>query len=522
MSLVTASALDSGKSKGRLSSFLPDKRTLTEALIKDQGVTLGRCREADRNTPWCARSANAYASAVVGYGIRPSAPQVARKRQREKIMEAWAEFAEEADADGRTDIYGLQALAARELFVAGEIFFRRRWRRPEDGLTVPFQLQALRSEMLPIWLSGDAGDVGDTRGAVRGNTVYAGVEFDRLGRRVAYHFLRQDPGEAAYKLLLRYQITDPGQFVRVPAEDVVHIFKGVEPGQVRGLSPMAAGLVRVWETDRYMDAQLARQHAAALIALIVKPGFDGQTPFSRAAADGETADPEAALDAPGRQIEDLGLEPGTMMTLRPGEEASTLELPDIGGEFDNFIFRAACDVAVAFGIPYSLMTGDLRRTSFANERSAVQAFKRDVQQIQFATMVFQGCRPIWRWFMDAATDFGALNIAGYRANPKPYLRNEWIPAEWEWVDPLKDMQAKLLAVESKIIPRSYVQSSMGYDPEETDAEILRSDARRQEMVDFMPSAGNGSPAQPAEDKPDPDEEDAADGDQGDDGTEGEG
>ncbi|HSA23972.1 MAG TPA: glutaredoxin domain-containing protein, partial [Myxococcota bacterium] len=60
------------------------------------------------------------------------------------------------------------------------------------------------------------------------------------------------------------------------------------------------------------------------------------------------------------------------------------------------------------------------------------------------------------------------------------------------------MQAKLLAVEAKIIPRSYVQSSMGYDPEETDAEILRADARRQEMTDFTPSAGNGSPAQPAE------------------------
>ena len=44
----------------------------------------------------------------------------------------------------------LQRRAAREVFIAGEVFFRFRPRWPQDGLTVPLQLQMLPSEMLPL------------------------------------------------------------------------------------------------------------------------------------------------------------------------------------------------------------------------------------------------------------------------------------------------------------------------------------------------------------------------------------
>jgi hypothetical protein len=73
-----------------------------------------------------------------------------------------ARLADEADADGLTDFYGLQAMAARAMFEAGECFIRFRSRRPEDGLqearrgaspdrepmSVPLQLQMLSSEHL--------------------------------------------------------------------------------------------------------------------------------------------------------------------------------------------------------------------------------------------------------------------------------------------------------------------------------------------------------------------------------------
>lgn len=83
-----------------------------------------------------------------------------------------------------TDFYGLQALACRAMFDGGECLIRLRPRRPEDGLTVPLQLQLLEPEHLPITLN---------RNLSSGNQVHAGIEFDALGRRMAYHPYRSHP-----------------------------------------------------------------------------------------------------------------------------------------------------------------------------------------------------------------------------------------------------------------------------------------------------------------------------------------
>ena len=75
---------------------------------------------------------------------------------KEELQRLWLAWTDEADAEGLTDFYGLQRRAAREVFLAGEVFVRIRPRRVEDGLTVPLQLQMLPSEMLPLHETGVA------------------------------------------------------------------------------------------------------------------------------------------------------------------------------------------------------------------------------------------------------------------------------------------------------------------------------------------------------------------------------
>ena len=143
--------------------------------------------------------------------------------------------------------------AAREVFMTGEVFLRFRPRRVEDGLAVPLQLQMLPSEMLP--LSHNAVDA-------NGNVIRQGIEFDRVGRRVAYHFLRRHPGDS----------TDPGfsgETVRVPATDVLHVIDPVEAGQLRGVSRFAPAIVKLFLLDQYDDAELDRKKVAAMYAMFV-------------------------------------------------------------------------------------------------------------------------------------------------------------------------------------------------------------------------------------------------------------
>jgi hypothetical protein len=54
---------------------------------------------------------------------------------------------------------------------------------------------------------------------------------------------------------------------------------------------------------------------------------------------------------------------------------------------------------------------------------------------------------------------------------------QWIPPRWDWVDPLKDIQAQVLAMEAGITSRRKVVEATGYDIEEVDRENAADAAR---------------------------------------------
>ena len=149
------------------------------ALVASGGPRLlARSRELVVTNGYAANSCEAFAANLVGDGIKPSS----RLQMLTCVTgsSSLAGLTDEADADGLTDFYGLQAMVAREMFVAGECFVRLRPRRAEDGLLVPLQL--LQSEMLPFEKTEAAGN---------GNRIRCRIEFDAIGRRVAYHFRRR-------------------------------------------------------------------------------------------------------------------------------------------------------------------------------------------------------------------------------------------------------------------------------------------------------------------------------------------
>jgi capsid protein len=104
----------------------------------------------------------------------------------------------------------------------------------------------------------------------------------------------------------------------------------------------------------------------------------------------------------------------------------------------------------------------------------------------------QLCRPIWARWMETAVLAGALDLPGYAAAPGAYRAVQWIPPRWDWVDPLKDIQAQVLAMEAGITSRRKVVEATGYDVEEVD---------RENATDAARAAGSGPalPHQPRRD-----------------------
>lgn len=105
----------------RLIAWKATQQNLNSLLSIGGDVLRARAREIVRNNPYASNAANSFVANAVGAGIKPSS-LVADTQLKDQIQQTWLRWTDDADADGLTDFYGLQALATRAMFEAGECF----------------------------------------------------------------------------------------------------------------------------------------------------------------------------------------------------------------------------------------------------------------------------------------------------------------------------------------------------------------------------------------------------------------
>jgi lambda family phage portal protein len=464
--------IEAGRYSRRLSGWLPT-RAHVNTLISASGKTvLARARYLVRNNGYAAGAVECFANNLVGDGIVPSWTLPKDQRETKKqIQEAWKRWTDEADADGVTDLYGIQRRVARELFIAGECFVRFRPRFARDGLSVPLQLQVIPSEQLPTEYTLDLDN---------GNRVRQGIEFDPIGRRVAYWFWRQNPGDSTERPASVNELT------RVPASAVLHVYDPVEAGQVRGLPRLTPAIVALWVLDGYDDAELERKKTAALFSIFITrpPSGDGKNIL---ASIEDTQKAELA----GKVVDGaVNLQPASVHELLQGEDVKIAAPADVGPNYEAFQYRTLTKFCASVGLPYAGVTGDMVRANYGNQRAALIESRRRIQALQHSVAVFQFCRPVANAFLDGAQISGALALSGYATDPVPWRNINWIPPRWEWVDPLKDRQAEVLAVNAGFKARSQVIEAEGYDAAEVDERIAEDAARAKELgISFVGTLG---------------------------------
>lgn len=431
----------------RLRGFNPPKTHVNAALSLAGSTLLARARWLYENDGYAGNAVDEFTSAAVGDGIKPR-PKTKKAGLRKALLELWWRWTEEADADGMTDYYGLQEKIAREAYLAGEVFVRFRARRRADMHTVPFQLQVLPSEMLDVSFNESMGT---------GNYIRQGIEFDAIGRRVAYHFWKAHPyDERPFGARVEAR-----ERVRVPASEVLHIFDGRQAGQIRGVPRVARVLVKLFVLELYDDAELERKRAAALF-----------TGFLTGRGDNPVADVNKEDDGLGSdEVPIAPMQPGAIVDLGDDKDIKFSSPTEVGGSYDPFQYRNLTKIAAGLGVPYAYMTGDVTKGNFSNVRTDIIRFRRRTSQWQFNTMIFQACRPVWRRFVELAVLNDFVSIPDYAVNPSPYWACEWLTPRMEWIDPAKDVKAEREAVRAGFKSRTQVIAERGYDREDIDAEI---------------------------------------------------
>ena len=438
----------------RALAWMPSNPGAVAALSLAQDELRAKSRDLVRRNAWAAAGIEAFVANAIGTGIKPQS-MVPDQATREAIHSLWWDWCEHADAAGLTDFYGLQALVTRAMLEGGETIVRLRYRRTEDRLPVALQIQVLEAEHLPNTMNRDLPG---------GNVVRSGIEFDRLGRRMAYHLYRSHPNDGLLAPMSSSASGGGMDTVRVEASEVIHLFRPLRPGQIRGEPWLTRALVKLNELDQYDDAELVRKKTAAMFA-----GF-----ITRMAPEDNLMG-ESAADANGVAM--AGMEPGTLQILEPGEDIKFSAPADVGSSYAEFMRQQFRAVAAAMGITYEMLTGDLTQVNYSSIRAGLLEFRRRCEALQHGVIVHQLCRPIWRAWMDQAVLEGAIDLPGYRKEKRQYQSAKWIPQGWSWVDPQKEFNAMKLAIRAGLMSRSEAISGNGYDAEDVDREIAADNAR---------------------------------------------
>lgn len=449
-----------GAAGGRRWSAAPSfGRTGPETLAASAPIR-SRARYFVANNPWAANGVSALVSGLVGFGIKP-ASQHPDAGSRATIGAAFGTWAKRADAESRTDLFGIQAAAVRAMIVDGEAFLHMETRA--NGL----RLRLLPAEMV---------DESDTRDLPNGGYVVAGIEFNAAGQRVAYHVLKARPTEV---------FASTYGTIRVPAEDMLHLMHPLGAGQVRGVSWLAPVLLRLSELDQLEDALAVGVKTAAMFAgfLVDQNG---------------TGEPFDASDESG--ILTRGLEPGVLQRLPSGFDIrfSTPQQAQQTAEFVSHQIRA---IAAGLGVPAHLVSGDLREANYGSLRAGMVAFRQKLEQIQFGTIIPQLCGPIWERAVSALILRGDLPAADFEAAAPLWLGAEHYPPPMPWIDPAKDVAAIRDALDGGLMSRRQAVAERGYDVETLDSEIAADREREARLgINFNLSAATLQPQKEAGDE----------------------
>lgn len=391
----------------------------TQMEVSGAAVTVrSRGRSLYANNPYIRNAVDNWGGSLIGPGIVPTGDADA--------VALFMEWADVADTDGRTDFWGLQADIARSLVIDGEAFIRVL--ATDDGL----RLQLIPAELVDESRTAELAD---------GGYIVSGIEFNASGERVAYHVMPAKPSD----VFATYAAP-----VRVPATEILHVFKPLGVGQVRGISWLAPIVVPANELDAIVDGlavgvKIAALHAGFLIDL----NGSGE-PF-----DGD----------------DISLEPGTLRRLPTGVDIK-FSSPQQANEVASFLRFNLQMLAAGLGLPEHMLSGDLTNANYSSLRAGLLPFRQRVEQLQYHTLVPQLLNPVWRRVMTLATLTGDMETL-----PKA----EWLPPAWQQVDPEKAAKADAAELAAGLTSRRKLVAARGWAIADLDAEIASDRAREKSL-----------------------------------------
>jgi lambda family phage portal protein len=265
-----------------------------------------------------------------------------------------------------------------------------------------------------------------------------GVELDTYGRPTAYWIKDKVNGTAS---------------TRVPAQDIIHVFVPEHPEQVRGIPWMHAAMIALHDLGEFNRAALlAARKGAETLGFIVSPDGTG-------VAVADQVEPEPLKISA----------PGTYDVLPEGYDIKTPDYNYPNEVFDPFVKAILRRISSGFDVAYNSLANDLEGVNYSSIRAGVLE-ERDQWMTLQNWFIEAFLEPVFaEWFPRAMTAGTAVLPSGATlpvSKAEKFQAHEWQGRRWSWVDPLKDQEAAVLAIEKGLMSPQQVAAQQGLDLED--------------------------------------------------------
>jgi len=414
------------------SSWTTSSQSINADLLNGGRVLRARARDLSQNNDYARKYLQLQVANVVGskgitLQVKARTTKGKLDQKANRIIEAgWAEWsrARNCSWDSRLSFIEMQRLFIETAARDGECLVRI----IRDDSKFGIKLQFLDTNRLDESTNKDLGD---------GRFVRMGIEFNSKGKPVAYHLL-VDPDNT---------YNPSAKTERVPAENIIHAFKGERPEQIRGATWMASAMSRLNMLGAYEEAELVAARVGAS-----KMGF-----YTSPAGDSYVGEE----DEYGNLISEA--EAGIFEQLPAGTSFTTFDPQHPTSAFKDFNKAILRGISGGLGVSYNSLSSDLEGVSFSSIRSGTLE-ERDQYRVKQDWMIehfmvriyeewlFHQC--LKNTFNYSIVDFDKLNTV------------RWQPRGWSWVDPSKDIKASQEAINAGIKTASEVIAEQGGDIED--------------------------------------------------------
>jgi len=421
--------------------------TVNDEIEVSWDTVTARQSQLIRDFPLFAGAVDSMEAFYVGDGIKPQwnvlnsrgKPDKETSQKIEDHFMKWANDPNLCDTAGKLSFWEQQRLAVRMNAEFGEYLFLK-------SLTPKgFHLSAIEPTLL-----ADPGFHTIKVDQKNGTQTWRGIEYNTNSMRVSKYHFRRNPDANSFTF----------DYITVPSDRIIHGFKHLRPGQLRGITPFASAILLAGMLQDYMQSEVTSQNLASrYMAFVTAPPSGVHSAHKQVEYKSEYNKYVQAMDY------------ATINYLKNGEQVTVNTQTRQANAFKNFNEIIIKYVATTTKLPYEILSGDYSGLNFTTLRGVRNDFKQHLRK-EWQSLINHFCEPVINEWLRAEVMSGRLSLPGYFTNPERFQRMRWITPALEQVDPLKEFNAELLKVNSAMKSPQTVIKGMGDDPDRVLQEII--------------------------------------------------